>query len=223
MLAVVSASGGSGCRSLRPRRCKAPNAGLEDFLGNLRVAPARRLPSLSALSRPPPAGTTPSIHVWDAMTKHTLSMLRCFHSKGVNYINFSATGKLLVSVGVDPEHTITVWRWQEGNRNGAFCPLGGGHGVLGAWAGLGSTLHLPPCQAQEARLLGQQIPGLLGSWRSCSLDASASQTPRQRGLPGRACAGSRRVCGHFWKVPQCRSLPAPTEGHSLLPFYPNDL
>lgn len=41
-------------------------------------------------------------------------MLRCFHSKGVNYVNFSATGKLLVSVGVDPEHTITVWRWQEG-------------------------------------------------------------------------------------------------------------
>ncbi|KAK2092500.1 Echinoderm microtubule-associated protein-like 6 [Saguinus oedipus] len=58
-------------------------------------------------------GTTPSIHIWDAMTKHTLSMLRCFHSKGVNYVNFSATGKLLVSVGVDPEHTITVWRWQE--------------------------------------------------------------------------------------------------------------
>lgn len=52
------------------------------------------------------------------MTKHTLSMLRCFHTKGVNYINFSATGKLLVSVGVDPDHTITVWRWQEGNLLG---------------------------------------------------------------------------------------------------------
>nr|XP_034966373.1 echinoderm microtubule-associated protein-like 6 [Zootoca vivipara] len=61
-------------------------------------------------------GTTPSIHIWDAMTKQTLSMLRCFHSKGVNYVNFSATGKLLVSVGVDPEHTITVWRWQEGAK-----------------------------------------------------------------------------------------------------------
>lgn len=85
----------------------------------LSVGLARSLSSLSPLSRLPHAGTTPSIHVWDAMTKHTLSMLRCFHSKGVNYINFSATGKLLVSVGVDPEHTITVWRWQEGNGNGA--------------------------------------------------------------------------------------------------------
>ncbi|MGH0154729.1 UNVERIFIED_CONTAM: hypothetical protein FKN15_028429 [Acipenser sinensis] len=61
-------------------------------------------------------GTTPSIHVWDAMGKQTLSILRCSHGKGVSYVNFSATGKLLLSVGVDPEHTITVWRWQEGAR-----------------------------------------------------------------------------------------------------------
>ncbi|XP_075452066.1 echinoderm microtubule-associated protein-like 6 isoform X3 [Ascaphus truei] len=61
-------------------------------------------------------GATPSIHIWDVMSKQTLSILRCFHAKGVGYINFSATGKLLVSVGVDPEHTITVWRWQEGAK-----------------------------------------------------------------------------------------------------------
>ncbi|XP_034041299.1 echinoderm microtubule-associated protein-like 6 [Thalassophryne amazonica] len=61
-------------------------------------------------------GGTPSIHVWDAMSKQTLSILRCPHIKGVGYVNFSATGKLLLSVGVEPEHTITVWRWQEGSR-----------------------------------------------------------------------------------------------------------
>ena len=77
--------------------------------------------NLSSSSCLPRSGTTPSIHVWDAMTKHTVSMLRCFHSKGVNYVNFSATGKLLVSVGVDPEHTITVWRWQEGSALLAPC------------------------------------------------------------------------------------------------------
>ncbi|KAI1896973.1 hypothetical protein AGOR_G00100430 [Albula goreensis] len=58
-------------------------------------------------------GTTPCIHVWDAMSKQTLSILRCTHAKGIGYVNFSATGKLLLSVGVEPEHTITVWRWQE--------------------------------------------------------------------------------------------------------------
>uniref|UniRef100_A0AAQ4RNR3 EMAP like 6 n=2 Tax=Gasterosteus aculeatus aculeatus TaxID=481459 RepID=A0AAQ4RNR3_GASAC len=63
-----------------------------------------------------PPGTTPTIHVWDAMSKQTLSILRCPHAKGVGYVNFSATGKLLLSVGVDPEHTITVWRWQEGSK-----------------------------------------------------------------------------------------------------------
>lgn len=62
------------------------------------------------------AGMAPSIHVWDAMTKKTLSILRCSHAKGVGYVNFSATGKLLLSVGVEPDHTITVWRWQEGAR-----------------------------------------------------------------------------------------------------------
>ncbi|KAL7841818.1 hypothetical protein SRHO_G00255090, partial [Serrasalmus rhombeus] len=61
-------------------------------------------------------GATPSIHVWDAMSKQTLSILRCSHAKGVGYVNFSATGKLLVSVGIEPEHTITVWRWQEGAK-----------------------------------------------------------------------------------------------------------
>uniref|UniRef100_A0A673YGQ8 EMAP like 6 n=1 Tax=Salmo trutta TaxID=8032 RepID=A0A673YGQ8_SALTR len=58
----------------------------------------------------------PSIHVWDAMSKQTLSVLRCSHAKGVGYVNFSATGKLLLSVGVEPEHTITIWRWQEGSK-----------------------------------------------------------------------------------------------------------
>uniref|UniRef100_A0A3P8UFH2 EMAP like 6 n=1 Tax=Cynoglossus semilaevis TaxID=244447 RepID=A0A3P8UFH2_CYNSE len=61
-------------------------------------------------------GIAPSIHIWDAMTKQTLSILRCSHAKGIGYVNFSATGKLLLSVGVEPEHTITVWRWQEGTK-----------------------------------------------------------------------------------------------------------
>ncbi|CAL8272598.1 unnamed protein product [Merluccius merluccius] len=60
--------------------------------------------------------TSPSIHVWDAMTKQTLSVLRCFHSSGVCSVSFSATGKLLLSVGLDPEHTVTIWKWQEGAK-----------------------------------------------------------------------------------------------------------
>ncbi|XP_053700273.1 echinoderm microtubule-associated protein-like 5 [Synchiropus splendidus] len=62
------------------------------------------------------SATSPSIHVWDAMTKQTLSVLRCFHSGGVCSVSFSATGKLLLSVGLDPEHTVTIWKWQEGTK-----------------------------------------------------------------------------------------------------------
>lgn len=60
------------------------------------------------------AATAPSVHIWDAVNKQTLSILRCSHSKGVCSVSFSATGKLLLSVGLDPEHTVTIWRWQEG-------------------------------------------------------------------------------------------------------------
>ncbi|XP_059908445.1 echinoderm microtubule-associated protein-like 5 [Gadus macrocephalus] len=62
------------------------------------------------------SATSPSIHVWDATTKQTLSVLRCFHSSGVCSVSFSATGKLLLSVGLDPEHTVTIWKWQEGAK-----------------------------------------------------------------------------------------------------------
>ncbi|XP_026875403.2 echinoderm microtubule-associated protein-like 5 isoform X1 [Electrophorus electricus] len=60
------------------------------------------------------SASCPSIHVWDAMSKQTLSVLRCAHSCGVCSVSFSATGKLLLSVGLDAEHTITIWKWQEG-------------------------------------------------------------------------------------------------------------
>lgn len=67
-------------------------------------------PKFSACS----SATSPSIHVWDAMNKQTLSVLRSYHSRGICSVSFSATGKLLLSVGLDPEHTITIWKWQEG-------------------------------------------------------------------------------------------------------------
>ena len=60
-------------------------------------------------------GASPSIHVWDASTMKTLSVLRGFHVKGVCSLNFSVSGKLLLSVGLDDQHSVAVWRWQEGN------------------------------------------------------------------------------------------------------------
>uniref|UniRef100_A0AAZ1Y3K4 EML-like second beta-propeller domain-containing protein n=1 Tax=Oreochromis aureus TaxID=47969 RepID=A0AAZ1Y3K4_OREAU len=52
----------------------------------------------------------------------TLSVLRCFHAGGVCSVSFSATGKLLLSVGLDPEHTVTIWKWQEGTKTKKHFP-----------------------------------------------------------------------------------------------------
>lgn len=59
-------------------------------------------------------GTEPCVHVWDAVSKDTLSVIQGFHTKGVCAVNFSCNGKLLVTVGIDAAHSIAVWKWAEG-------------------------------------------------------------------------------------------------------------
>ncbi|XP_020620193.1 echinoderm microtubule-associated protein-like 6, partial [Orbicella faveolata] len=61
-------------------------------------------------------GTEPCVHVWDAMSKETLSVIQGFHTKGVCAVNFSCNGKLLVTVGIDAAHSIAVWKWAEGSK-----------------------------------------------------------------------------------------------------------
>ncbi|XP_021339657.1 echinoderm microtubule-associated protein-like 6, partial [Mizuhopecten yessoensis] len=58
-------------------------------------------------------GTVPTIHVWDASTKETKSILSGGHSKGVCAVDFSCSGKYLLSVGLEDDHNVIVWRWQE--------------------------------------------------------------------------------------------------------------
>ena len=59
-------------------------------------------------------GAEPCVHVWDAMSKETLSVIQGFHTKGVCAVGFSCNGKLLVTVGIDAGHSIAVWKWAEG-------------------------------------------------------------------------------------------------------------
>ena len=59
-------------------------------------------------------GAQPEVNVWDASTKTTLSVLKGFHTKGVCYADFSCSGKLLLTVGIDDNHSVAVWRWQDG-------------------------------------------------------------------------------------------------------------
>lgn len=142
------------------------------------------------------------------MTKHTVSMLRCFHSKGVNYINFSATGKLLVSVGVDPEHTITVWRWQEGKGSGLSVPL---WGLLVVRAGL---------QPRSASLHGPLLVLLQASlWSPKEAAGQLLLHPEPHG-PRRPGLGSE---GSLGKWPRADCLPPQATGSTLHYFCPNHL
>ena len=59
-------------------------------------------------------GAQPEVNIWDAGTKETISVLKGFHTKGVCAVNFSCGGKLLVTVGLDADHSLAVWRWQDG-------------------------------------------------------------------------------------------------------------
>ena len=61
-------------------------------------------------------GVDPEIHVWDAMSKQTLSTLKGFHKIGISALNFSCTGKFLVSLGVDSQFSLAIWRWQDGKK-----------------------------------------------------------------------------------------------------------
>lgn len=63
------------------------------------------------------------MHVWNCETKETLSILQASHSVGVCSVNFSCTGKLLLTVGLDDNHTLTIWRWSEGRHYHSFSQL----------------------------------------------------------------------------------------------------
>ncbi|XP_074647902.1 echinoderm microtubule-associated protein-like 6 [Tubulanus polymorphus] len=61
-------------------------------------------------------GADPAVFLWDASTRQTLSIIQGFHKKGVCSVDFSCTGKLLLTVGIDENHSIAVWRWQDGSK-----------------------------------------------------------------------------------------------------------
>ena len=61
-------------------------------------------------------GKQAQILVWNAETMETLSILQGFHLNGVCTVNFSSSGKLLVSAGLDDLHSMAIWAWCDGSR-----------------------------------------------------------------------------------------------------------
>jgi len=62
----------------------------------------------------------PRIHIWDCQTNQALRILPPYHRIGVCCLSFNSSGKRLVSVGSDMDHSIAVWQspssqWHDGN------------------------------------------------------------------------------------------------------------
>ena len=57
-------------------------------------------------------GKNAPVHIWDLSNKQTLSILQGHHTVGVCSVNFSFSGKLVLTVGLD--NSMAIWRWTEG-------------------------------------------------------------------------------------------------------------
>jgi microtubule-associated protein-like 6 len=51
----------------------------------------------------------PQIHIWDAVTTQAVAVLPPLHRKGVLSMSFSADRRMLLSVGVDDDHSVALW------------------------------------------------------------------------------------------------------------------
>jgi len=55
----------------------------------------------------------PSINVWSTRTLATLQVMVGFHANGMQCLDFSPSGKLLLTMGADENHSIAIYDWKE--------------------------------------------------------------------------------------------------------------
>lgn len=58
------------------------------------------------------AGRDPVVCVWNTKTRAVLAELRGFHQRAVTCLSFDATGKFLATVGLDDEHSVAIYDWE---------------------------------------------------------------------------------------------------------------
>ena len=62
-------------------------------------------------------GSSPRIIIWEAESMATLAVIQGFHTRAVVQLDFDVTGRQLVSVGQDSQHSIAGQ-----SRTGPFYP-----------------------------------------------------------------------------------------------------
>jgi microtubule-associated protein-like 6 len=61
-------------------------------------------------------GLRPAILVWDAETLQLRSVLKGLHRNGIVQLDFSSSGHEVVSIGLDPYHSVAVYKWSTQER-----------------------------------------------------------------------------------------------------------
>lgn len=56
----------------------------------------------------------PAIHLWSANSFQSISLLKVEDNCGICSLSFSANGRLLISLQMDVNNTIIIWKWEEG-------------------------------------------------------------------------------------------------------------
>lgn len=72
------------------------------------------------------------MYVWDSDDCSILQRINGFHRRAVNVIKFSPSGKYLLSVGEDDQHSVAIYEWQSGRLVGTS-KVGGAKMLTAAW------------------------------------------------------------------------------------------
>lgn len=72
------------------------------------------------------------VYIWDTETRQRKAKLGGFHQRAIVVVEFSPSGKKLLTVGQDDKNSLAVYNW-ETNRISFQSPVCGAKVTGGAW------------------------------------------------------------------------------------------
>lgn len=87
---------------------------------------------MAELNHAKPTDKIVDVHVWDAETKQLKAKLTRFHKRAVVLVQFSPSGKRLLTVGQDDKNSLAVYDWEVG-RIAWSSPVDGAKVTAAAW------------------------------------------------------------------------------------------
>jgi hypothetical protein len=70
------------------------------------------LSQVATAQKDPKGKEAPCVCIWDGLSMKELVKIE-YHERGICCLDFSPDGKLLVTMGLDDNHTVAVWNWMK--------------------------------------------------------------------------------------------------------------